>query len=368
VSYRRSSRSPTRRRAISPAPSYRTKTTPRPRSRSPPAKRMKLEHQSDFASPQPRSPLRNTHEPPSPQVPESAAKQPHVEHSHPSTFLSPPQALHETCENSPPSTLTAGPEDSGPPPSLSQSERSTEISSTQKHPLSSRPESLKQEHADNTSVVVPESFDTQEVTHRTNIRIEAKRDEKESKDKRDVKIVDRTLSPPKHPRVRDAQQHGIMHHRRDSRSPPRGPRNHSKNMTVPAAPSFPPTALPRGPRRQYPPSTSLVSQDSISPVSLDEPPAPGLTVGPDTKVTLPVIPAYKPRPNLTPELDIEVCFPLLLDSRVLYLTESNRSRACRHAELISLLNMCRFQKELGGRYTSWIPPHLIYVLRKVDGK
>jgi hypothetical protein len=325
---------------------------------------MRLEHQSDLASPRSRSPLINAHEPPStPRASESLPMQIHAEHNHSSTLQPLSKSPQEMQDNSSSNMTMDGLENRGLPPSLSQSEHSTEISyPTQQHQDPTSPESFQQEHEDNAPIVLSAGIDTQEAIQKTEvIQMEPKGDEKDGQS--DLKMVDQPLSPPKHPRLRDAQPPNVMQHRRESRSPPRGPRNHSRNMAVPAASSsFPPAGLPRGPRRQYQQPTS---QDPTPTISPDEPAGPA--VKPDLKVTLPVIPTIKPRPSLTPELDIEVCFLLLLH-RVLCLTVLHRSRACKPTELISLLNTRRYQKELDEHYMSWIPPHLIYVLQKVDGK
>jgi hypothetical protein len=319
---------------------------------------MRLEHQSDIASPRSRSPLGNaqsqSREPPlSPHAPESVTVQIHAEHNQSSTVPSVSQSPLAVQDNS--SSAIMDGSDRGLPPS--QSEHSTEISYSTQQQRPARPKSAQQEHRDHASSVQPAGSDAQEAIHKTDIiHVEPERDEMDNKI--DVKI-DQPVSPPKQPRFRDAH----MLHSRESRSPPRGPRNHSRNMAAPAASSlFPLVGLPRGPRRQYPQPTSQDPTPSISP---DEP--TGLAARSDMKVTLPVIPPAKPRPNLTPELDIEVCFLLLL-YQVPCLTKLYRLRGYRLTELISLLNTYRYQKELDEHYMSWIPPHLIYVLQKVDGK
>jgi hypothetical protein len=256
------------------------------------------------------------------------------------------------------------PEDTGTLPHLLQSEYPTEVPCpTQQQ--QSRAEPRHHEDKGNATVAPPIGSDTQDATCRMDTdQIEPKRDEKDSKS--DVEMVARPLSPPKHPRFRDAQPPSMTQRRRESRSPPRGPRNHPKNMAAPSASSsFPPTGLPRGPRSQYLQPMTLASQDSTPSTLLDEPPGP--TVGSDAKAMLPLIPTQKPRPSLTPELDIEVRFPLP-SIRFLSLIEFDRSRVCRRTELISLPNTCKSQKALDGRYMSWILPHLIYVLQKVDVK
>lgn len=128
----------------------------------------------------------------------------------------------------------------------------------------------------------------------------------------DVKMRDRSASPPKHPRVWNTQTRPAapaVPHRRMSRSPPRGPRNHPRGIAPPTAPaSFHPTE-PRGMRRQYqppvaPPAPPPASQPSPLPAPTEE-----TQVTPSeakTQAALPAIPAYTPRPSLTPDLDAEV--------------------------------------------------------------
>ena len=343
ISYRRSSRSPARRRPISPPPPYQTKATPR-HSRSPPAKRMRLQRQSDLPSPRSPSPLRKAHEPNS---------TPRASEHRTNNDLSISRSPQETPKNSSSNTTMDDSENRGLLPSLSQSERSPEISCPAQSPARLQPE-----QKDYVSTALPASFNSLEAIHKLD-RIQPKKDETNT----DVKTASRPLSPPKHPR--SIQPPNIMLHRPQSNSPPRGPRNHSRNMAVPASSSFPASGLPRGPRRQHPLPTSLISPDPAPTISADEPPGPA--IGPDLKLTLPAIPAHKPRPALTPELDIEVCFPYY-PIGFLCFTEFDRSRACKHTVLILLLITYRYQKEPDEHYTSWILPHSIYALQKVDAR
>lgn len=222
-------------------------------------------------------------------------------HNHSSTIPSISQSPEETQENSSSKPATDDLENRGSPGS-SQSEHPTEMLYLPQQ--QQRPESVQHDHKESTSIALPAGFDDKEaIIRKAIIHMDPKRDEKDRKS--DAKMVDQSLSPPKHPRFRDAQPPNIMQHHRESRSPPRGPRNHSRNIAVPVTPSsFPPAGLPRGPRRQHQLPTSVVSQDPTPAISPVEP--PGLAVASDLKVTLPTITAYKPRPSLTPELDIEI--------------------------------------------------------------
>jgi hypothetical protein len=304
VHYRRSSRSPARRRAISPAP-YRTRTHSRPRTRSPPAKRLRLDHQSDYKSPRSRSPPGTAHRlPPTTGASETLPQHSDIQNNNSSSSVTLSQSPRETHDNPPPDNLMDRSEDRGTLPHSSQSEHPTEVP----YPNQQRAEPHQREDKGNATIVPPTGSDTHDATNAMDTdHIEPKRVEKESKS--DAEIVVRPHSPPKHPRFRDAQPPNMIQHRRESRSPPRGPRNHPKNTAAPSvSSSFPPTGLPRGPRSQYPPPNTLVSQDSTLST---EPTGPG--VGPDSKPTLPFIPPQKPRPSLTHELDIEVRLLLLFD-------------------------------------------------------
>ena len=264
---------------------------------------MKLERSSNVASPRSRSPLRTARESPlTPYVSELPTTQIHVEQSQSSTLLSPSKSPREDSN-----TTTNGLDNGRSPHSLSHSEPSTENSlSTQQHQGLDHLEPPPEEHKARTPVAMPTGLDTQDANLKSEgIQMEPKEDEKDRKS--DVMVVDRSLSPPKHPRIRDVQPPNTIQHRRQSRSPPRGPRNHSKNIaTSTTSSSFPPAGLPRGPRRPHVPPTFMVSQDSKPTNFPDEPSAP--QIGPDGKLLLPVIP-HKHRPSPTHELDIEVCFP-----------------------------------------------------------
>ncbi|KAF8228513.1 hypothetical protein L208DRAFT_1403811 [Tricholoma matsutake] len=276
ASYCHLSHSPVRRRLILPAPSYCAKT-------------ISLECQS--------SP--NVHEPPD----TSRASESHTMsvHNHSSTIPSLSQYPEETQENSSSKPAMDDLENRGSPGS-SQSEHPTEMLYLPQ--LQQRPESVQHDHKESTSIALPAGFDNKEaIIRKAIIHMDPKRDEKDRKS--GAKMVDQSLSPPKHPRFRDAQPPNTMQHRRESWSPPQGPRNHSRNIAVPITPSsFPPAGLPQGPRHQHPLPTSMVSQDPTPAISPVEP--PGLVVASDLKVTLPTITAYKPRPSLTPELDTEI--------------------------------------------------------------
>lgn len=139
----------------------------------------------------------------------------------------------------------------------------------------------------------------------------------------DVKMRDPSPSPPKHPRYRgSAPMRGGMYGRRTSRSPPRGPRNYIRTPTGPNTPaSFHPT-VPRGSRRPYPvmvASTSASITVPLAPAPAEAPPIPPPEVQPT--IPFPVIPAYKARPSLTPDVDIEVCIgACLLLSRLTFIS------------------------------------------------
>ncbi|KAF8230742.1 hypothetical protein L208DRAFT_1400137 [Tricholoma matsutake] len=246
-----------------------------------------LEHQS---SPRSQSPLRNVHELPD----ASRASESHTMavHNHSSTIPSLSQYPEETQENSSSKPATDDLENRGSPGS-SQSEHLTEMLYLPQ--LQQRPESVQHDHKESTSIVLPAGFDNKEaIIRKAIIHMDPKRDEKDRKS--DTKMVDRSLSPPKHPQFRDAQPPNTMQHRHKSRSPPRGPQNHSRNIAIPA---FREVCA-----SQHPLPTSVVSQDPTPAISPVEP--PGLPVASDLKVTLPTITAYKPWPSLTPELDTKI--------------------------------------------------------------
>ncbi|KAF8234889.1 hypothetical protein L208DRAFT_1393327 [Tricholoma matsutake] len=265
---------------------------------SPPAKQMqiRLECQS---SPRSQSPLRTVHELPD----TSHASESHtmLVHNHSSTIPSLSQYPEETQENSSSKPAMDDLENRGSPGS-SQSEHPTKMLYLPQ--LQQCPESVQHDYKESTSIVLPAGFDNKEaIIRKAIIHMDPKRDEKDRKS--GMKMVDQSLSPPKHPQFRDAQPPNTMQHRRESRSPPRGPQNHSRNIVVPITPSsFPPAGLPRGPWCQHPLPTSVVSQDPTPAISPVEP--PGLAVASDLKVTLPTITAYKLQPSLTPELDTEL--------------------------------------------------------------
>ncbi|KAF8221414.1 hypothetical protein L208DRAFT_1415055 [Tricholoma matsutake] len=251
------------------------------------------------SSPRSQSPLRTVHE--LPDTSHASESRTMLVHNHSSTIPSLSQYHEETQENSSSKPATDDLENRGSPGSF-QSEHPTEMLYLPQ--LQQRPESAQHDHKESTSIALPAGFDNKEaIIRKAIIHMDPKRDEKDRKS--GTKMVDQSLSPPKHPQFRDAQPPNTMQHRCESRSPPRGPQNHSRNIAVPITPSsFPPAGLPRGPQCQHPLPTSVVSQDPTPAISPVEP--PGLAVASDLKVTLPTITAYKPQPSLTPELDTEL--------------------------------------------------------------
>lgn len=299
TSYRRASRSPPRRRASSP---FRGRAQSRPRSpppsSPPPAKRLKLGNHSITTSPRSRSPSRRAWDRVAPIKPVKDAKHPHDE-----------QNLNPTPPRASPSRTPKQLDDHTLP------ELVTIIKDNQSMHVIQQPTDAPQPRIPTPPPIKPDPMELP-ATDASETPGENKTGPRQLEDSLraaetsevDTKLRNRSPSPPKHPRYRGgAPSRGALH-RRASRSPPRGPRNHPRSSMAPTAPaSFHPSG-PRADRRLY----SSTAGSNVNPqTALAASPATETSHAPlpepDTSVPLPDIPRYKAPLSVTQDLDNEVC-------------------------------------------------------------